>query len=106
MTNSANKWPVNATLLSAVIISAPVITSITNIGNEVTLTWTQNETCLPATEFTIYENDIPVKIVSGTIFTTNIVVDNPATYTFYIVATNSTIISEPSNSLTVTVYYN
>jgi hypothetical protein len=99
MTNSTNKWPVNATLFSAVIISAPVITSITNIGNEVTLTWTQDETCLPVNNFIIYENGIPVKIVSGTTFTTNIVIENTGIYTFYIVATNSTIISEPSNTV-------
>ena len=104
MTNSTNKWPVNATLVGAIQIIPPVITSITSyISIIVTLTWTQDERCLTATEFTIYENDIPVKIVPGTIFTTNIVVDNLATYTFYIVSSNSTIISEPSNSVTILV---
>jgi hypothetical protein len=90
-------------LLSAIGILPPVITSISNTENVVTLTWTQDERCLTATEFTIYENDIPVKIVPGTTFTTNIVVDNSATYTFYIVSSNSTIISEPSNSVTILV---
>ena len=110
MTNSTNKWPVNATLLSAINIPAPVITSVTNIGNEVTLTWTQDETCLPVTEFIIYEDDIPIKIVSGTTFSTSIIVENTGIYIFYIVARNSNIISELSNSVTVIIdnscYYN
>jgi hypothetical protein len=103
MTNSANKWPVNATLLSAINIPAPVITSLTNIGNEVTLTWTQNEICLPVNDFIIYENRIPVKIVPGTIFTTTVIVENTGIYTFYIVARNSNIISEPSNNASIDV---
>jgi hypothetical protein len=108
MTNSANKWPVNATLLSAVNIPAPVIISITNIGNEVTITWAQDETCLPVSEFIIYEDGIPIKIVSGNTFTTNIIFDisdNCIIYTFYIIGTNGTIVSESSNSVSVTVCY-
>jgi hypothetical protein len=102
MTNSANKWPVNATLLSAINIPAPVITSASNIENEVTLTWTQNETCLPITDFIIYEDGIPVKIVSGTIFTTSIIIASEnREYIFYIIASNATIISGPSNSVSV-----
>jgi hypothetical protein len=102
MTNSANKWPTNATLLSAIRILSPVITSISNIENLITLNWTQDERCLPATEFTIYENDIPVKIVSGTTFTTTILIaSGNGEYVFYIIASNSTIISDPSNSVTV-----
>jgi hypothetical protein len=100
MTNSANKWPVNAPLFSAIIIPAPVITSISNIGNEITLTWIQNETCLPVNNFIIYEDGIPVKIVLGTTFTTSIVIaSGNEKYTFYIVASNTNIISEPSNSV-------
>lgn len=104
MTNSTNKWPVNATLLSAINIPAPVV-SVTNIGYEVTLTWKQDETCLPVTEFIIYEDDIPIKIVSGTTFSTTVTVENCIIYTFYIVGTNGTIISVPSNTLSVTVCY-
>jgi len=110
MTNSANKWPVNATLLSAINIPAPIITSVSNINNEVTLTWTQDETCLPVSEFIIYEDDIPIKIVSGNTFSTSIIVENTGIYTFYIVGANGTIVSEQSNSVTVIIdnscYYN
>jgi hypothetical protein len=100
MSNSANKWPVNATLLSAVNILAPVITSISNIDNEVTLIWTHDERCIPAAEFTIYENGIPIKIVSGNTRDTSIIIVS-GEYVFYIVASNTKIISDPSNSVTV-----
>ena len=104
MTNSGNKWPTNAVLLSAIGILPPVITSISNTENVVTLTWTQDERCLTATEFTIYENDIPVKIVPGTTFTTTLLIaSGNGEYVFYIVSSNSTIISEPSNSVTILV---
>ena len=103
MSNSGNKWPVNAILLSAVNIATPVITSIYNVGNVITLTWTQNKRCLPVNEFIIYEDGLPVKIVSGTTFTTNVVVNNCAIYTFYIVGTNTKIVSEPSNSVSIDI---
>jgi hypothetical protein len=104
MTNSANKWPVNATLLSAINIPAPVITSGFNLENVVTLTWTQNETCLPVTDFIIYENDIPVKIVSGAIFTTSIIISSGnGEYVFYIISSNTNIISDPSNKVTLLI---
>jgi hypothetical protein len=100
MSNSGNKWPVNATLLSAVHILAPVIrySSITN--DVVTLIWTQDEKCIPVTEFTIYEDGIPVKIVPGNTRETSIPIDFKE-HVFYIVASNTKIISDPSNSVTV-----
>ena len=100
MSNSGNKWPVNATLLSAIHILAPVIrySSVTN--NVVTLIWTQDEKCIPVTEFTIYEDGIPVKIVPGNTRETSITIDFKE-YVFYIVASNTKIISDLSNSVTV-----
>jgi hypothetical protein len=105
MTNSGNKWPVNATLVSAISIPPPIIVSSNVINNnEITLTWTQDERCIPATEFTIYEDGIPVKIVSGTTFTTTILLaSGNGEYIFYIISSNSTIISEPSNSVTAII---
>lgn len=104
MSNSGNKWPVNATLLSAIKPLPPIITSVTNIGNEVTLTWTQDEICLEVTNFTIYEDGIPVKIVSGNMFKTSIIVNNCTTYTFYIVGSNENVISDSSNSVTIDIF--
>jgi hypothetical protein len=105
MTNSGNKWPDNYKLLvSAINPLPPVITSISNIENEVTLTWTYDEICLPVNDFTIYEDGIPVKIVSGTTFTTSFTVENYTTYTFYIVGSNGSIVSEPSNIVSIDIY--
>jgi hypothetical protein len=104
MTNSGNKWPTNAALLSAVKIPPPTIVYSNVIDNLVTLIWTQDEKCIPATKFTIYEDGIPIKIVSGNVFTASIFISSGnGEYVFYIVASNSTIISDPSNSVTIIV---
>jgi len=104
MSNSANKWPTNAVLLSAVNMPPPVIASVTNVDNTVSLIWTQNEKCIPVNNFTIYEDGIPVKIVSGNTFTTSIFISSGnGEYVFYIVASNSTIVSDPSNIVTIII---
>jgi hypothetical protein len=103
MTNSANKWPVNATLLSAVKPLPPVITTISNVEQFVTLTWTQDTKCLPVTNFTIFENGLPIKIVLGNILFTSIDVKNNGIYTFYIVGSNGNIASDPSNTVSITL---
>jgi hypothetical protein len=104
MTNSANKWPTNAILLSAIKPLPPVITSISNVENVVTLIWTQDESCLTVNDFIIYEDGIPIQIVPGNIFTTNITVENCATYTFYIVGSNGSVVSDPSNEVSIDIY--
>lgn len=106
MTNSANKWPVNSTLSSSVRPLPPTITSIAFIFKILTLTWTQSELCLPVSFFDIYQDGIFIKSVPGTIFTTDIFVDNSnTTYTYFILAvTNgSNITSEPSNNVSYDV---
>jgi hypothetical protein len=107
MTNSANKWPTNATLFSAVRPSPPIITSITSNLNIVTLTWSQSEICLPVSFFNIFQDGIIIQIVPGTIFTTDIAVDNCNTYEYFIIAvTNgSNIPSDPSNTVSITISY-
>jgi hypothetical protein len=100
---TGNKWPVNAILLSAIKPLPPVITSIFNVDRAVTITWTQDNKCLPVTNFTIFQNGLPIRIVSSDIFIASIVVENNATYTFYIVGTNGRIISDPSNVVSITL---
>jgi hypothetical protein len=57
MTNSANKWPTNATLLSAVKANdPPFLTLVSNLTSSVTLSWTIGSTCLPISGFNIYQN--------------------------------------------------
>jgi hypothetical protein len=103
MTNSGNKWPVNAILLSSIKPLPPVITSIFNVETVVTITWTLDNKCLNITNVTIFQNGFPINIVSSDTFTASIVVENNATYTFYVVGTNGRIISEPSNIVSITL---
>jgi hypothetical protein len=105
MTNSANKWPVNAELFSAVIISNPVITSITSNLNIVTITWTFNDACLPASNFNIYQDGVLVKSIDGNTFTTDVIVNNNGNYQYYIIAENITAsqISDKSNVVTINI---
>ena len=65
MTNSANKWPVNATLLSAVAANRPpVLTLVSEFSNSVSLSWTIDSTCLPISGFNIYQNFGLVAVVN------------------------------------------
>lgn len=106
MTNSANKWPVNAELFSSVIISNPVITSITSNKNIITLIWLLDG-CLPATNFNIYQDGILIKTVPGNVFTTEVIVSNCNSYQYYIVAENITAkqISDKSNIVEINIAY-
>lgn len=104
MTNSDNKWPVNSTLLSSVKPYPPVITSATKVGDIVTLTWTQDETCLPVSQFYIYQDGVIIKTVNGDIFSTEVFIDTVTSviYTFYIIAaTSGNVFSEPSNIVSI-----
>lgn len=99
MTNSGNKWPVNAELAGAIQIYAPYITSVTSNLNTVTISWTFNASCLPASNFNIYQDGILIQTVAGNIFTTNVTVNNTNYYEYYIIAENMSAknISEKSN---------
>jgi hypothetical protein len=104
MTNSENKWPINAQLASAVKPSPPVIISVTNNLNLITLNWTQKEICLPVSGFNIYQNGIFVSTVLGDIFTINLVVNNSGTYEYFIIATTSgNVVSDASNLVTIII---
>ena len=103
MTNSDNKWPVNAELLGSIQIYPPYITSITSNNNIITITWTFNDACLPASNFNIYQDRVLIQTVLGNIYTTEINVNNFNNYKYYIIAENITAkaTSEKSN----TVFY-
>lgn len=104
MNTSDNKWPVNAVLLSAIKPIPPVITSVTNDGYIITLTWTQDESCLPVSRFTIYQNGVPIEIVDGSIRTTTTVgVDCLNEY--YITGSNVNVVSDPSNTVQVNLTF-
>ena len=98
MTNSTNKWPVNATLVSSIIINPPVIISWTSASSVVTLQWTFDASCLPASSFFIFQNELLVSVVNGLTFSTQIEqTQNQSQY--YLVAVNATSksMSNPSN---------
>ena len=106
MTNSGNTWPTNATLVSAIKIYPPIITSITSNRNIVTLNWTATENCLEVSNYIIYQNDIIVKNIPATIFTADLIVNNFNIYTYFIIAfINNSIISEPSNTVYISIFY-
>lgn len=103
MSNSTNKWPVNAELFSSILLYPPNINSITFNSNIVTLTWNLTNNCLPATNFNIYQNGLLVKVVPGTIFKTEIIVNNNGLYEYYIISENITSksVSDASNIVTI-----
>jgi hypothetical protein len=111
MSNSNNKWPYttgpeDTTSNSAVKPYPPVITSITSncSFNTITITWEQDETCLPVSSFLIYENDALIDIVNGTKRSTDLTIENDTEYTYFIISKTSgsnNLISDPSNSKTV-----
>lgn len=107
MTNSANKWPDNAKLLGAIQIYPPYITSIVAGFGKATIVWTFDSSCLPATNFNIYQNELLIQVVPGNILTVTLNVTNCNSYEYYIIAINTTanIVSGPSNKVTAFVSY-
>jgi hypothetical protein len=94
MTNSANKWPVNAPLLSAVKPATPVLTLTITSGVN-TLSWITTTNCLPITSYNVYQNNL--LIANTTNMSYNVVFNNTLLNEFYIVALSETIESNPSN---------
>ena len=107
MTNSDNKWPVNALLFSSVRPLPPIITSITSNFNVVTLIWTQSQDCLSVAFFNIFQDGNFVQSVPGIIFTADLIVNNCNTYNYFVIAvTNgSNVTSEPSNIVSIDINY-
>jgi hypothetical protein len=104
MSNSANKWPVNAQLASAVRPPPPVISGVVD-RYVITLTWTQNNNCIPVTQFYIFENNTLISTVPGTQFTIDIT-NICGFYQYFIIAgTSGNVVSEPSNIISINVSY-
>jgi hypothetical protein len=111
MTNSTNKWPVNAILVSSIMINPPVIisasssssstsSSSTSSSSVVTLQWTFDASCLPASSFLIFQNGLFVSIVNNLTFSVQLNQNpNQSQSSYYLVAINATSksISKPSN---------
>jgi hypothetical protein len=97
MTNSTDKWPVNAPLTSAVKPTSPIL-SITTGVTVYTLSWYTTTTCLPITSYNVYQNDLLFANTTETILTVAI---TGTTNTFYVTSLNNTIESNASNVVAV-----
>lgn len=104
MSNSADKFPINATLLSAAVIEPPILTFTTTTTTptiSILLSWNIPEAGLPVTSFIIYQNTIIISTIIATVdpvsnqivlATTDIVSGLiPGTlYAFYVTAISNT----------------
>lgn len=106
MTNSTNKWPVNAILRSSIILNSPVIVSSSSSSassasssSVVTLQWTFDASCLPASSFLIFQNGLLISVVNHLTFSAQIPNPSSPPSQYYLVAINATTksISRPSN---------
>ena len=92
MTNSGNKWPTNATLISAVIVEPPVLTLVSATVSSVSLSWTNNQVVgLPISSYNIYQN---FKLIANVLHPNNTITINDLEpgliYVFYVTAVSNT----------------
>jgi hypothetical protein len=82
---SGDKFPVNATLLSAAVIEPPILKLLFYMDTTVTLSWTIPESGLPITSFIIYQNKngsfVPIANVIGQIDPTTNLINLTTIYT-------------------------
>jgi len=115
MSNSGDKFPINATLLSSVVIDSPTLNVDFVSGTSILLSWNIPDTGLPVTSFNIYQNFNLISTIIGTIdpVTNQIVLatsflvsglTSGALYMFYVTAISNTrpykTESLPSNIVT------
>jgi hypothetical protein len=67
MSNSADKFPINATLLSAAVIDPPILNVVSVSGTSISLSWQIPEAGLPITSFNIYQNFNLISTIIGTV---------------------------------------
>ena len=105
MNNSGTKWPVNYKgLVSAVTLSAAVLSGNLNNDFSVTLNWTlpSNE-CYNVSNWNIYQNGVLIQTLPATIKSTTINgLASLTAYSFYIISISNTVESLPSNIVYVT----
>jgi hypothetical protein len=99
MTNSTDKWPINAELGSAVIFDAPRLSATVDC-NIVTLSWPFDPFY---TSFNIYQNGLIIASVNGFTNTFTITINNPETDSFFIKGVNGNIESALSNTVSITI---
>ena len=106
MGNSGSKWPEGyKAFVSAVTPAAPILILDSSTASTVTLSWTdvKNE-CVPISSFNIFQNGSIVQSVSYTVKNITITgLVSGESYSFYITAVSTTISSNPSNIVSVTI---
>lgn len=106
MTNSANKWPVNAILQGAILLFPPTLLSVdTNIDTQITtLVWENNHPqCLLVGSYQLFQNGVLVSTdISGKDTSVSFYRGSTVSATYFLVAVNTTAKTQsvPSNSLT------
>jgi hypothetical protein len=91
MSVSGDKFPVNATLISAAVIDPPILTLTSYTDTTVTLSWTIPESGLPITSFIVYQN------VNGTFVPTGSVLGQVDPITNLIVLTTTYTVTGLTN---------
>jgi hypothetical protein len=85
MSVSGDKFPVNATLISAAVIDPPILTLASYTNTTVTLSWTIPESGLPITSFVVYQNVngefVPITSILGTVDPTTNLIQLTSSYT-------------------------
>lgn len=102
MSNSTDKWPINAVLGSAIRPSAQVLSITTNCGIA-ELSWYSTTECLPITSYNIFQNNEFLVNINVSLNSYNVTIDENMVNTFYIIALNGTIESDPSNEVNTTI---
>ena len=93
MTNSTDKWPVNAPLASAVRPATPIL-SLTNASGVNTLSWITTTDCLPISSYNVYQNNLLIANTTNMSYIVNV---TNTSDTFYVISLSGTIESNPSN---------
>jgi hypothetical protein len=99
MSNSTDKWPVNAQLGNAVVFDAPTLSATVDC-NIVTLSWPLD---IFYTSYNIYQDGLIIGTVNGLTNTFTVTVYNAGTYSFYIKGVNGNTESEASNTVSVNI---
>jgi hypothetical protein len=93
MTNSTDKWPVNAPLVSAVRPATPILTLTIAAGIN-TLSWFTTTDCLPISSYNVYQNNLLIANTTNMNYIVNL---TNTSDTFYVISLSGTIESNPSN---------
>lgn len=104
MTNSTDKWPVNAPLVSAVKPTSPLL-SVSLVFSTANLSWTIENMCLPISSYNVFKNNVLIINTTKTSYSDVFDNTNDTITSYYVVAISGTILSNPSNIVYVSNKY-